>query len=68
MGKAARRGFYTEIVLGSLLVEVLWRNANADDGGEVRSDNSSVVEHVHSVSSVTKERMSGGSLDSIEEL
>ena len=49
-------GVDTSLLLRSVLAGLLFRNGNADVETEVRSVNSSVVEHVHSSNSVTKGR------------
>ena len=47
-----------------MLAELLFGNENIDIGAMIRNDNSIVVENVHTVNSVTKNRMINGALGS----
>ena len=57
--QAAYRGFDTARFLKITLSEFLYGNGDVDIETRIRKDNSIVVDHVHSISSVTKggERM-----------
>ena len=50
--------------LKSTLSELLFRNGNIDIETRIRNDNSSVVEHVHSINAVAKGRRLNGFLES----
>ena len=56
--RAAFRGFPTTRFLKSTLSELMFGNGNVGISPRIRNDNSSVVEHVHSINAVTKERRS----------
>ena len=57
-------GLDTSRPLKSMSPELLFGNGNVDVATRIRIDNSIVVEHVHSIYSVSKERRSNGCLES----
>ena len=62
--KDVSRGCDTAHFFKSMLTELLFGNGNVDIGARIRNDNSSVVEHVHSINSFKKERRLNGFLES----
>ena len=63
----ALRCFDTSLFLTSLLGGILFGNGYPDFEKKARSDNPSVVEHVHPISGVKKERTPNGFLESSRE-
>ena len=57
----------TYLLLTSVLSEFIFGNGNVALATRIRKDNSVVVEHVHSINSVTKERRLDGLLESRED-
>ena len=58
--QALCHGFDTARFVTSMLSELLFGNGNVDLRTMIRNDNPSVVEHVHSINPVTKERILNG--------
>ena len=65
--RAAFRGFPTTRFLKSTLSELMFGNGNVGISPRIRNDNSSVVEHVHSINAVRQGRMFNGFLDNNRE-
>ena len=60
-------GLYRALFLKSMLSELLDVDENVDIVARIRNDNSSVVDHVHSIKSVTRGRRLDGFLETNRE-